>query len=214
MEFIPPLSELPEVFFNWLIVTRQNMVENLRREKPVRPLSSHLPVLATWNQDSRYPVNLTVKGIGLVPKQERLEESTLLLEEVFHKVRDIPWKKSLPVRVDAITKIYADRRSLDRRFLGGIEMFAGRAYRNLAADPRCSLLYMGLSVDHRKVRYISFQLNGRAKILNKTSPYYRFLLAARKMFEFEIFHLIQSDYPFGYLLHIDEVLDKSPQPTT
>lgn len=213
MEINPPFSELPEVFFNWLIVTRQNMMEDLRRKRSVKLLSSHLPVLATWGEDKGYPVNLTVKGIGLVPRTEKLEEYTELLESVFEKSRSIPWQQSLPDRLSAIKKIYEDRDALDPRYLGGLEIFAGKAYRNLVINPLCSLLYMGIAVDHRKVRYISFQLNGRVTILDKNNPYYRFLLAARKIFEFEIFHLIQGDYPNGYLLSIDEVMDKSPQPS-
>jgi hypothetical protein len=213
MEHHPPLSELPEVFFNWLIVTRQNLVEDLKRKRPVRLLSSHLPVLATWGERADYPVNLTVKGIGLVPKIERLEESALLLEEVFEKARGLPWEQSLSDRIAAIRKIYENREGLDRRYLGGLEIFAGRAYKNLSANPFCSLLFMGVAMDHRKVRYISFQLNGQVEILDKNNPYYRFLVAARRIFEFEIFHLIQGGYPYGYLVHIDEVLDKSPQPS-
>jgi hypothetical protein len=212
MELNPPLSELPEVLFNWLIVTRQNMLENLRRKRNVKLLSSHLPVMATWGDGKDYPINLTVKGIGLVPKKDKLEEYTEILENVFEKARTISWEQSLPDRLSAIKKVYENREALDPRYLGGLEIFAGKAYRNLVSNPLCSLLFMGIAVDYRKVRYISFQLNGRVKILKKNNPYYRFLLAARKIFEFEIFHLIQTDYPFGYLLSIDQVLDKSPHP--
>jgi hypothetical protein len=202
--------ELPELFFNWLISTRQNLVEDLRRKRPVKLLSSHLPVMATWAENSTYPVNLTVKGMGLVPKKKSLESSASLLETVFDQYKEISWENSLTPRIEAIKKIYGNRDALDRKHLGGLEIYSRKAYRNLLSNPYCSLLYMGIAMDHRKVRYISFQLNGRVEILEKENPYYRFLLAARKIFEFEVFHLVQSDYPFGYLLHIEEVIDKSP----
>lgn len=202
--------ELPEVFFNWLISTRQNLVEDLKRKRPVRLLSSHLPVMATWKNESTYPVNLTVKGMGLVPQRKFLDSSASLLETVFNQYRKISWENSLSPRVDAIKKIYGNREALDRTLLGGLEIYSRKAYQNLLSNPQCSLLYMGIAMDHRKVRYISFQLNGWVEILKKENPYYRFLLAARKIFEFEVFHLVQSDYPFGYLFHIEEVIDKSP----
>ncbi|MDA8171122.1 MAG: hypothetical protein M0Z48_04750 [Nitrospiraceae bacterium] len=79
-------------------------------------------------------------------------------------------------------------------------------------NPRASLLYSGMKTLPGGMEYISFQVNGTIRILEKESgnPYYRFLLASRKLFEFEKFHLFQSDYPFGYLIRVDEVLDKSP----
>ncbi len=60
------------------------------------------------------------------------------------------------------------------------------------------------------MQYISFQINGEIEILEKDNPYYRFLLASRRLFEFEKFHLFQPDYPFGYLIKVVEIRDKSP----
>jgi hypothetical protein len=59
-------------------------------------------------------------------------------------------------------------------------------------------------------QYISFQVNGRVEVLEKENPHYRFLLASRKLFEFDAFHLFQTDYPFGYLIRIVETRNKSP----
>ncbi len=60
------------------------------------------------------------------------------------------------------------------------------------------------------IEYLSFQVNSKVTILEKGDSYYRFLLASRKLFEFEKFHLYQPDYPFGYLFQVVDVIDKSP----
>ncbi|MFN3395497.1 MAG: hypothetical protein ACK4Z9_01715, partial [Thermodesulfovibrionales bacterium] len=96
-------------------------------------------------------------------------------------------------------------------------------FKNMRDNSMASLLYMGVSVDHEEmqtvnhhspvaVQYISFQVNGRIEILKKDNIYYRYLLAARRLFEFDRFHIYQPDYPFGYLIRVVEVKDKSPWP--
>jgi len=67
-----------------------------------------------------------------------------------------------------------------------------------------------MSQNRDGIQYVSFQVNGEVEILGKDSPCYRYLLASRKLFEFDRFHLYQPDYPFGYLIRVKEVKDKSP----
>ncbi len=105
--------------------------------------------------------------------------------------------------------------------LGGLEIFEGNALRNMRENKKASLLYMGVILDNNgidtvsperrvAVQYIRFQVNGYVEILNKDNIYYKYLLSARRLFEFDRFHLYQPDYPFGYLIKVTEVKDKSP----
>ncbi len=109
-----------------------------------------------------------------------------------------------------MSRLYADADNFEPAMLGGLEIFQGKAHENMRENPYASLLYVGMFYGREGMQYISFQVNGTVEILEKENSYYKFLLASRKLFEFDKFHLFQADYPFGYLLRVSEVWDKSP----
>ncbi len=203
-------TSIPEVFLEWLVTSRLDFIKDLVSEKPLRYFSAHLPVMATWNDRETFPVNMTVKGLGLIPKDEKLGDYTDLFEATIAEARSMSWEESLLKRVKAMQSLYRDRDNFNPEVLGGLEIFEGRAFKNLTEKPYASLLYVGMMKTEKGLQYISFQINGKVEILNKDNIYYRYLLAARKLFEFDKFHLYQPDYPFGYLIHVMEVKDKTP----
>ncbi len=178
----------------------------------MRYFSAHLPVMATWRKDgdAKFPVNMTVKGIGLMPKMDLLQDYTDIFEGTVAEVRAMPWEETLGKRVGIMSRLYRDTANFDPALLGGLEIFQGKASENMRENPFASLLYVGMAHSAGGIQYTSFQVNGEIEILEKDSVRYRFLLASRRLFEFDKFHLFQADYPFGYLLHVREVRDKSP----
>jgi hypothetical protein len=166
--------------------------------------------MATWSKNEPFPVNMTVKGIGLIPKQNLISNYTDIFEETLADTRSIPWSESLSDRIEAIKRLYGRLEDFDQTVIGGLEIFKGKAYENLQANPYASLHYVGMSTASQSNPYISFQINGEVEMLEKDNIYYRFLLASRRLFEFDKFHLHQPDYPWGYLIKVAEVRDKSP----
>lgn len=252
-------NSIPTRFLEWLVSSRVLFLDNMLKEKSLKYFSAHLPVMVTWRRknfkagdkhstetsphsesgglEELFPVNMTVKGIGLIPKEEYLQKYTELYERATEKTGNTPWEKTLSKRIDAVKKLYGDIEKFDPLLLGGLEIFEGRAYENLKANPYASFLYVGMlnqpgclsrtglsctesresqgpsahaNTKKNRIQYISFQVNGKVEILKKGNPYYNFLLASRKLFEFDKFHLYQPDYPFGYLIKVMEVRDKSP----
>ncbi len=212
---------IPFPFLKWLVSERMRFLNEMTAGKRMRYFSAHLPVMATWREGEEFPVNLTVKGIGLIPREDCIMDYIDLFESTLARARIMPWKESLPMRIKAMERLYSDIENFDPGLLGGLEIFDGNAMRNMRENKRASLLYMGVSVDHAKIdtvtperpvaiQYISFQVNGYVEILNKDNIHYRYLLSARRLFEFERFHIYQPDYPSGYLIRIKEVKDKSP----
>jgi hypothetical protein len=173
-------------------------------------MAAHLPVMATWDESRSFPVNMTVKGLGLLPEQDQLNNYTDIFESVIAEARSMPWKESMNKRLTAMSKLYGNVDNFDPALLGGLEIFGGKAFDNLRRSPYASLLYVGMTHTAESIQYISFQVNWKVTILEKGNPYYSFLLASRKLFEFEKFHLYQPDYPFGYLFQVVDVIDKSP----
>lgn len=217
------LKGIPQNFLQWLVTSRIRFLEGMKDGRPMRYFSAHLPVMATWREGEEFPVNLTVKGIGLIPRKEIIIDYIDLFEAVIAEARASSWSDSLPKRIEAIERLYSDIGNFDPSLLGGLEIFEGTAFKNMRDNSLVSLLYMGVSHEPEgidrvspsrpvAVQYISFQVNGMVEILKKDNIYYRYLLAARRLFEFERFHLYQPDYPFGYLIKVLEVKDKSPWP--
>jgi len=204
------LKGIPVNLLQWFVDSRCRLLMDLKEGKPLKYFSAHLPVMATWRKDEPFPVNLTVKGIGLIPKDTLLEDYIDLFEEVIAEARTGTWEESLPRRVEVMQRLYSSIDNFDPSLLGGLEIFEGRAFENLLNNPYASLLYVGMMHTGDGIKYISFQINGEVEILTKDSVYYRFLLASRRLFEFERFHIYQPDYPFGYLIKVVEVKDKSP----
>lgn len=214
---------IPPYFLQWLATSRVRFLEGMKAKRPMRYFSAHLPVMATWRDGEEFPVNLTVKGIGLIPKKEILVDYIDLFEATIAEARTMPWTESLSMRIEVMERLYSDIENFDPELLGGLEIFEGTAFKNMRDNSVASLLYMGVSVEPEEmqtvnrhspvaVQYISFQVNGRVEILKKDVIYYRYLLAARRLFEFDRFHIYQPDYPFGYLIRVVEVKDKSPWP--
>lgn len=201
---------IPSKFLEWLVSSRVNFLNDMKQGKPLKYFSAHLPVMATWRDGEQFPVNMTVKGMGLLPKKERLEYYTDVFESVLADARTQLWDASINKRVEATEKLYSNMDNFDTTILGGLEIFEGRAFENLRENTFTSLLYTGMMRKEKGMEYISFQLNGRVEILSRDNPYYKFLLASRKLFEFDKFHIYQPDYPFGYLINVLEVRDKSP----
>ncbi len=212
MEARSTSGRLPLTCLEWLVSSRLTFLDDMLKGRPMRYFSAHLPVMATWRdeRDEKFPVNMTVKGIGLIPRAELLRDYIDIFEGIIAEARSVPWEESLGKRVSVMSRLYSDADNFDPAILGGLEIFQGKASGNMRENPYASLLYVGMAYGREGMQYISFQVNGTVEILEKDSPHYRFLLASRKLFEFDKFHLFQPDYPFGYLLRVSEVRDKSP----
>ncbi|RMD58139.1 MAG: hypothetical protein D6828_02975, partial [Nitrospirae bacterium] len=189
------IKELPIKCLKWLISSRQRFLNDLKEGKPLRYFSAHLPVVSTWRKgEYPFPVNMTVKGIGLIPKEEHLQYYIDVFEGTIAQCRGMDWSSSLGKRIDAMNRLYSKEEHFDSTLLGGLEIFKGTASKNLLENPYASLLYVGMSHSHKGgIEYISFQVNGEVEILKKDNIYYRFLLSSRKLFEFDKFHIYQPD---------------------
>ncbi|KJU85159.1 pyridoxamine 5'-phosphate oxidase-like FMN-binding protein [Candidatus Magnetobacterium bavaricum] len=207
-------NALPGHCLQWLVSSRLRFVNDMKEGKPLKYFSAHLPVMATWPQttttDQRYPVNMTVKGIGLIPRYDQLARYTAIFEEAAATSRTLTPSEGMVCCVEAMGRLYADESNFDPALLGGLEIFGGKTLENLTQNGYASLLYVGMQQGAGPMSYISFQVNGKIEILDTTNPHYRFLLASRKLFEHDKFHLYQPDYPHGYLIRVEEVIDKSP----
>ncbi len=194
--------ELPSGFLEWQSNSRMRLFEEMetRGTKEIKMQPSHLAVMATLGRGP-FPVNLVTKGLGLIPKSHLLRKFTILFEEAEVSSRS----ESLGARLEAGRSFYRNPKNFDPKLLGGLEIFEGKTARNLEINSHVSLLYSGEAPDFR-----SFQINGVISKVQPSDPYYRFLLSARLLFAHEPFHIYQTRYPYAFLFHPVEFLDKTP----
>ncbi len=196
---------LPAAFIQWQIDARRVMYEAIAAGGHPHRHPAHLPVMITFQDDGRFPVHVATKGAGLTPRDEVLDCYIARLEDTLKRCEGRPWEETLPDRVAAVRELLDHPEDIDPRRLGFLEIFQGRTYANLRRDPRVVLHYTGDGPD-----YPSFQISGYAQILDPDDPRYRYIALARYIFEAAPFHLPQPGYAAGYLVWVQEVLDKTP----
>jgi hypothetical protein len=199
---------MPNDFLTWQSQARLSMFEIMEKHggKSVNMAPVHLPVLASLGEGN-FPINLATRGIGVLPKNEKITEFTEKFREVRALVDESRFGESLPERVQYAREFYSRPELFNPYILGGLEIFEGTTPKNLMANPMASLLYTG-----EAPKYPSYQLNGVIEFVKPKHPCYEFLLAARELFAFDNFHIKQKSYPYGYIFHVVEVKDKTPFP--
>jgi hypothetical protein len=57
---------------------------------------------------------------------------------------------------------------------------------------------------------MSYQIDVHATVVHRDNPVYDFLVASRRLFEHDCFHVPQPGYPFGYEFVVTGYRDKTP----
>lgn len=200
--------ELPQDFLQWQSLARLRSFEIMAQASAdrVKSMPAHLPVLATLSKGD-FPINLTSRGIGLLPREEYLLHYCQAFEDVIAQTKDLAWQETLANRVAVMREFYQQPNHFDNSLLGGLEIFEGQTVKNLQNNPFAALLYSGEAPS-----FCSYQFNCVVKFIQRGDDRFRFLLAARELFARDSFHVHQIHYPFGYLFYPVEVKNKTPYP--
>ena len=200
------IQALPHTFLQWQSSARLGMFDQLQKGgmHSIKTLPAHLPVLATKGENDPF-VNLTTKGLGLLPQYEKIYNFLDLFVKAKKMSESGPWESSITQRMETALKFYKNIENFDPYLLGGLEIFEGTTVKNLMRNPYASLLYTGSAP-----KFLSFQLDGIVDIIQDKNIYYQFLLSARELFAFDAFHVKQIKYPFGYLFYVINIREKTP----
>lgn len=199
---------MPPPFLDWQCHDRQQMFGDLGRGEMPRFLASHLPVLSTLNHEegAEFPIRSSTKGMGLLPKPEYLPEHVAEINACLARWGDDNTRPSLEHRIEAAVSLYSRPERIDASVFGGIEIFRGESYQNLQHDGRATLLFTGFGP-----RYLSYQFDCLAEILDAGDLRFEFLRGMRLLFDTQSFHIRQPEYPVGYIFHLRQVIDKTPK---
>jgi hypothetical protein len=205
-----PGAELPGPLLDWIDAGRRETYRALAAGAThgggADFFAQHLPVLVTLRQGSAFPFGCANKGVGYLPRPERLEEFSALYRRAAEAARGRPARETLEDRLAAASRFGFDRSAVDRRCLGTLEIFEGETLENLRRHPLAALLFTG----HRPT-YLSYQLDCAVEILEAGDPRFEFLRLARVLFEYDGFHVAQPRFRFAYVFWVCEARDKTPR---
>ena len=201
----PAVLALPEGFVQWQLDVRRGVFDRIRQRDPIAFVAAHLPMMSTLNANGEFPIHASTKGVGFFPVPEQLDAYLRAIEDCLEHVQGRPVDETAEERVAVARDFYTHREHIDWRAFGLLEIFKGQTWRNLAADQRVTLLFTGTGPT-----YTSYQVNCTAEIVGPEDPRFQFLHGMRQLFEYERFHLHQPNYTAGYILHVQEVFDKTP----
>lgn len=189
------LKTLPKEFIEWQVKSRYKGIEMIKKgEMP--SFEVHTPAMATYNKDyniyrGNFDINLAAKGIGLIVKEEFLEDFLKRLGKVTSKKK----KKKLEFLLD----LYSDISRIDDTCLTTLEIYATQTLTNIKADDRCSLLFVDMSQGIK-----SYQVNCIVELKGPDTDFYKFVNGLHTLFHGKI------NPPYAYKLNVCELYDKSP----
>ncbi|MCL4517244.1 MAG: hypothetical protein M1379_16945 [Firmicutes bacterium] len=198
------VRSLPQEFLDWQVGTRLEGIRSFLTGSPqMNAFGAHLPVLSTVDTTtSTFPVNSAGKGVGLTVRKELLEEYTAKFETLIREGLKKGWHETMAGRLEALLDYYSDASKFDRTVLSSLELYARRTYTNVLADPRVTLLYVGMGAEGLK----SYAVHCVAELVPPGDLFYRFAAAVHDLFHVPGKH----QYPFAYRLWVCEVYDKAP----
>lgn len=201
-----PRARLPESFVQWIIEGRNAMYDLLEGKSHAPFFGTHLPVVVTYSRGDAFPFNTGNKGVGLAPVPEQAEHYCGRYWQTFEQYRDKPWEESLSGRLDAVRE-FVNGNDVSDEVLISLEIFEKTTFANLCDFPLATLHYTGDGPVYR-----SYQINAVVEIVPPEHPVYRFAFLSRQLFEYDSFHITQTQFPYAYIFHPVEIKDKTPYP--
>lgn len=196
-----PLGDLPPAFLDWQVRTR---IANLRfflTGQGEHDFAVHTGYMATLSAPGAFPINAAAKGIGLLPKGD-LGPLTSEIEGLVARAVAEGEQETREERLRFLLKLY-ESVPIDRRVLTTIELYGKATWRNVLADPRCTVLFSSY-------RGTSYAVNGVVETLSPGNRVYRYVVALH-----DLFHPPRGGrraYPAVYRIWAAEAWDKTPGP--
>lgn len=200
-------TRLPKEFKDWMIDGRRAMYEMLEgNEGHAGFFGTHLPVVVTHSRHDPMPFNTGNKGVGLIPVPEKIDDYCKRYQETFETYAHQPWEESLKGRLDCVRE-FINGDAVSDEVLITLEIFERTTFANLCDYPVATLHFTG-----EGPVYKSYQINAVVQVVNEEHPIYQFAFLSRQLFEYDTFHITQTQFPYAYVFYPVEVSNKTPFP--
>jgi len=138
------LIEPNKEFIEWNLKRRLEFIDNIKSGKMPELGGPHSGVVATYGLkrfDSQFSLNNAVKGTGLAPKDEKLDEAIDLLKTTFDK--------KMPEKMDVLKSLYENADFFDWRKQTSLELYTTKDFEthtflNIMENPVATIVFMDI----------------------------------------------------------------------
>ena len=205
------IVELPDGFLDWNFEHRLEQLAGFKKMmagEEFEPAISgpHDGIIASHGmkrKDSHFEVNNAVKGIGWMPREDKLEELTALFKQT--------WDDPMPRKLALLESLYQrGAEFFDRTKQTSLELYARpnfetHTFLNQMEDPGVALVFLDLPT--------SYELRCIAQMLHPDDP--KLTEQEKQMVEYinlvhDYFHGRMPWQSIGVIYHVVQVFDNSP----
>ncbi len=138
------LIEPPKEFIEWNQKRRLEFIDNIKIGKMPELGGPHSGVVATYGLkrfDTQFSLNNAVKGTGLAPKDEKLDEAIDLLKSTFDK--------KMHEKMDVLKSLYENADFFDWRKQTSLELYTTKDFEthtflNIMENPVATIVFMDI----------------------------------------------------------------------
>lgn len=199
------LVELPEEFLKWNFERRLLMIEKIKKKEPPDFAGPHNGIVATYGlkrEDTKLGINCAVKGMGFLPKKEKLKEVINLLKA---SIND-----SFERKINILESLYKKGKEIfDLSKQVSLELYTTKdfytqTFLNQMVNPACAIVFLDIP---------SYKLKGLAHLLHPQNPYlneYEKDVCEYVNLIHDYFHGESPRKSIAVIYYIVEVFDNSP----
>jgi hypothetical protein len=198
------IRELPEDFIDWNISSRLEVLEKISRgEMPTLggPHSASIASYGGGRLDTAFTINNAVKGLGFVPKRERIVETIERLNRTM--------ERGMSEKLEILKGIYTEKDLLDLEKQVSLELYTEEGFEthtflNLMSNPSVSIVFLDIpSYEIRAVVRLVHPEDQSASEEERNIVRYSNLVH-------DYFHGKAPRKSIGMIFHVIEVFDNSP----
>lgn len=199
------IVQLPESFIEWNKGRRLGFLEDIQKGRP-ELAGPHNGIVATYGfkrSDTSFSLNNAVKGMGFLPKPEKMEEMIALLDSTVDA--------DFPVKLAVLTSFYENlEENFDLTKQGSLELysqpqFMTQSFLNQMYNPASTIVYLDIP---------SYKLKTIARLIDPNDPnltdYEKQVVSwINKIHNY--FHGPFNAEFIGVIYNVIEVFDNSPR---
>lgn len=199
------LQEFPESFMEWNVKKRIATLDRFRQMQPPELAGPHNGIVASYGikrGDTEFKLNNAVKGMGFLPKYEKLPEIIALLEE--NKDKDFTEKLAVLQKLYEEADDIFDKNKQVSLELYSIPEFETQTFLNQMTNPISTIVFLDIP---------SFKLKTIVRLLHPDDPElndYEKLMVIYTNEIYRFFHGGRDTYIPTVVYFVVEVYDSSP----
>ena len=199
------IRKLPDGFMEWKRSSSLKGLETMKKGEMPSLSGHHFGAVATYGSqrlDAEFSINNAFKGIGLVPRKQKIKEVIEKLEST----RDLPFKD----KIDVLKGLKEDEDLMDRTKLCSLELYTTRDFEthtflNIMANPSVSIVF--LDIPSYEVRAICRLVHTRDETASEEE---KDILKYVNMVH-DYFHGKSPRESIVMIFHVIQVFDNSPR---